>query len=206
MSIPTTTLTNIKDLLYIEHTLRDSDIETLYKRELTKVCLEYGWLVEVEILTTTIGKSIYTTQNRCMRVLGALYNNIQVKKILAESQDNLLPSWQNDTTGFPQFWWSNQIPPSLDSLVTITPDNIALHPAPNLATSLTLFEVVYPSNDDPVLLWIHPYLVYRVAGAALREIGEEYEGEEIKGQTDSLIDFYEAIASLWKAIYEQRVP
>ena len=207
MSIPTNILSLVKDLCFISNTERDTDIGTIYTRELNKVCLEEGWLVETESIVTVSGQEIYSTQTRCSRVIELLYNSVHLKRTTPDSIEGAYGnSWMGDATGTPAVWWSNKIPPSLDSLTAITPDNFIVHPSPNTSVpTFVAFEVCVPSSEDPTPTWIDPYLTYKVASCVLREFGEVREGEEFAQVSTQLIDFYEGISDLWASLLRERI-
>lgn len=206
MSIPTSILSQIKDLCYIVGTDRDQSIGILYTRELHKLLQEQGWLVETENINSTNGASIYSTRTRCSRVIGVIYNQDLLKEVSAQSVDAILANnWMGDASSTPTFWWTNAIPPSLDALSSITPDNIVIHPPPSSTQGMILFEVCVPSSEDPTPTYLDPYLAYKVAAACIREFGEERDTEELRQYSTQAIDFYEGIAELWLSLLSERI-
>lgn len=206
MTIPSALLSQIKELVYISGTDRDSDIQVLYTRELYKLLQEEGWLVETETIASANGTSIYSTQTRCSRVIALLYNSVLLRETSSHSVDAILAAdWMGDAAGTPTFWWTNAIPPSLDALSAITPDNVILHPPPSSTQNIVAFEVCVPSSEDPTPTYLDAYLVYKVAAACIREFGEERDTEELRQFSTQTIDFYEGLAELWVSLLKERI-
>lgn len=199
MSIPTDIRDNAKDLLRIRSadSSQDTRVQELYERDLDKLVRETDILAERENISAVAEQSIYSVSTRSARVIAVIHNRTHLMRSSSRSLD-LNTSWQSDPSGAPDEYTVDKIPPSLDGLGSITPQHIAVHPAPQVAATgdagFVTFSVMRPSNDDPAPQYLRPYLTFRTVAAYWAGGTDEQDIVSAK--------FWNAMADIWLEVVQ----
>lgn len=212
MAIPASTLATVKSLLRIADTDRDTVIAECYERVLHRTVQRYDWFKSIELLNAVANQSIYTAASSTVRILGIDYNGVALRKTTASSQDLLNNGWQASavaSSGTPDVWWINQLPPIVDALSGITPIQFIIHPPPsgNGTNAITVHGVSLPGSDAPAQLWVIPFLVYRTVSEFIRQSVEEREQDTAAEEVSMLTSqFFDAVADVWENVIEGVIP
>lgn len=131
MAIPTNIKTAVKSLLFVDSsdTDRDTFLQDIYEGILHGIVQAHDWTIASESINSVAGQSIYSVNTDNVRILAVYFANVCLRKATADSQDLVNNSWQAYTllpSQTPDTWWVDQIPPSLDSLGSITPEHFIL--------------------------------------------------------------------------------
>jgi hypothetical protein len=208
MSIPAGILTETKDLLRITDTLRDAEIQNVYERVLQNLCNMDDLFVVRQDIDAVMNQSIYTVHEFTVRILAVLHNRVQLSKATSWSAD-LSQDWQAEGSGTPNFWFQDKIPPTLDSLPSVTPKQFVVHPAPNAsgtgASGLYVYTNLRPLNDTPTFTWINHYLALKTASEFILQNTEELDPENSAGPSQDVAIFFGEVASLWMSLWKDRI-
>lgn len=200
MGIPTWCLVAVKDLLRrpASDTSIDTELESHYFDALKDIFYKHDWLVQKVPIDAIANQRTYSFFARTMRLLAILYNSIHLPKISARSLDYLRATWQSgtgaDVAGTPEVWWTNQLPDP-----NVIPNEFGVHPIPStfLYQGFTTYQTARPLNDDPIMLWVHPLLIYQVAALYLMDTHAHRDM--------TLGEFYKGIADMWEQVLDSRI-
>lgn len=156
MTAPSTIAAKVHDYLRIPTavTIWDTLIDQCYDRLIAELCLETDWLVEKEYIAAVAEQDIYTlSTTRFTRVLAVLHNRLALVRQSARNLD-LLSTWTTDDPSSPEWFSLNEIPPGLDGLSSISPEQMVVVPAPSVNGSqesgFVVFRTSTPVSTLPI--------------------------------------------------------
>lgn len=198
MAIPLTVSSLVQDLLRILNVPGveiTNKIETAYQRALTELARETDFFASEQDISAIADLSIYTAAAGTTRILAALHNRTLLRLVSSRSLD-LLTSWQTFRAGEPEEWVQDKLPPGLDGVLSISPLNFAVHPAPEIDGAswdkgITLIRMGLPVNDDPPS-WMYPYLIYKTVSI--------FTGESTEDRDPQASEWFGALADVWKQL------
>ena len=204
MAIPSATNTNVKNLLLISDTERETEIEQSYERALNNLVRQADFFAEREYVSASAGTATYTaTTGRVYRIFAILHNGVTMLKTTEDTIDRLRHTWQSEANGTPEFWWQDKIPVSAGSWV---PEQWHVHPPPSTnATSsagFTTLLAAVPTSDDPTPLWTEPTLELKTAAEFLQQNAEEKRSQEDM----PVIQFFNDLGDIWIAMLKAKLP
>lgn len=156
MTMPTTLLNTAKDLIRVATTTTTYDalLHQSYDTVLAQLCLDEDWFTEKEFLSAVAEQDIYTlSTTRFTRVLAVFHNRLALTRVTTKNLD-LLSTWTSDDADQPERYALNALPPGLDGLSSITPEQLVVIPAPSVDATgeqgLVVFRVSTPESTLPV--------------------------------------------------------
>jgi len=212
MPIPSDIKTELRNFLWIKDTQRDAEIEGVYLRSLDQFTREFDLMSQKETINTVIGQTVYTPDPQAHRILAVLYDGTEVRKGTTETLDWIRNTWESESDGTPDYWTTDRLPPGLDSIVETNSIDFGIVPAASAVKTgedgLVVFTIIRPNDDNPVLSYLNPILLYRTAANMLRESGEEAEEDEgpREGAAQASAQFLDVLAQTWGAMLKTRVP
>jgi len=212
MPIPTDVKDLVKDYLWIKDANRDEEIETVYKRALDQLIREFDLTAQEETIDTVVSQSIYSPDAQTHRILDVLYNQGVLRKATSDTLDWVRSTWESESDGTPEYWFTDHIPEGLDSVVGTLLIDFAVVPPPDTAGSgssgLTVFSIIRPDDDDPVMTYLNPMLMYRTAANMLRESTEEADEDagDREQITNAVAEFLDTLVQTWGAVLRSRLP
>jgi hypothetical protein len=212
MPIPSDIKSEIKDFLWIKDTQRDVEIEGVYIRSLDQFVREFDLTSQKETIDTVVGQTVYTPDPQAHRILSILYNGTEVRKGTTETLDWIRNAWELESDGTPDYWTTDRLPPGLDSIVETNFIDFGIIPAADAVKTgedgLVVFSIIRPNDDNPVMSYINPVLLYRTIANMLRESGEEAEEDEglREEAAKTCAEFLDVLAATWGAMLKTRVP
>jgi hypothetical protein len=212
MALPSDIKTQVKDMMFIADTQRDAEIESTYVRALNKMVREIDITTQKETIDTVASQSIYDPDPQAYRILMILYNKTIVRKATSDGIDWTRQTWESESDGTPDYWFTDNVPKGLDSIINTTGMDFAVVPPPDSAktgeSGLVCFENIQPNDDDPAETYLNPPLIYQTIADMLTENSEEAnEDEDIRDQTAlQVASFFQTLADTWKAVIKSRVP
>lgn len=204
MSVPNAAmLSRIKDLLRVPDatTTHDALIDQAYDGVISALVWDTDWIVDREEIAAVADQSIYTlATTRTTRVLAVFHNRLALARVTARNLD-LLSAWTTEASGTPEKFSLNAIPPSVDGLVSIVPEQLILIPAPSVSAvgeqGIVVFSVRTPTGDPPGQ-YLTDLLVFGTAArASLSET-------EIRDKTAG--EFWEQVYKMFEQTIGQIVP
>ena len=135
-----------------------------------------------------------------------------MRKGTTETLDWIRNAWELESDGTPDYWTTDRLPPGLDSIVETNFIDFGIIPAADAVKTgedgLVVFSIIRPNDDNPVMSYINPVLLYRTIANMLRESGEEAEEDEglREEAAKTSAEFLDVLAATWGAMLKTRVP